>query len=207
MRNVQQENCNVWSEEIGCGKTRMNSLWEHHFQASGPGGQQNKHSRVRDDGGVVPQRATTFAALEEVMRLQDQVTWYRWLLCSTQQSKGPQGTKVSVGCYSYVDGKMPWVQWWLLNMHGIHFKQVHICEDANKTGNTFPESHNSLNIDSEAQEGPCWLAIPNGEQWGLNKMPESDSPGGFPENGSMSRLYIKSQFRDIKREADNRVFT
>jgi len=38
-------------------------------------------------------------------------------------------------------------------------------------------------------------------------MPESDSPGGFPENGSMSRLYIKSQFRDIKREADNRVFT
>ena len=29
-------------------------------------------------------------------------------------------------------------------------------------------------------------------------MPERDSPGGFPENGRMSRLYIKSQFSDIK---------
>ena len=37
LRNVQQDSCNVWSEEIGCGKTRMNSLWEDHFQAPGLG--------------------------------------------------------------------------------------------------------------------------------------------------------------------------
>ena len=85
--------------------------------------------------------------------------------------KGPQGTKVSMSCYIHVDRTMPWVQRWLLNMHGNRSKQVHVCKDA-KTGNSFPDSHNSLNIDSEAQEGPCWLAIPNGEQWGLKKMPE-----------------------------------
>lgn len=121
--------------------------------------------------------------------------------------KGPQDTKVSMSCYIHVNRKMPWVQRWLLNMHGNRFKQVHVCKDAKKTGNSFPDSHNSLNIDSEAQEGPCWLAIPNGEQWGLKKMPERDSPGGFPQNGRKSRLYMKLQFRSIKREADSRVST
>lgn len=38
-------------------------------------------------------------------------------------------------------------------------------------------------------------------------MPERDSPGGFPQNGRKSRLYMRVQFRSIKREADSRVST